>query len=534
MSAIDSLNRLVSSATSGGIAMVLKTKKGRHLFLRKAEQAAYEYVIEQNEDHRPMAVQKEKLQIMMNLMETAFNRMEEGLYSEGVIRNGIHNFVGQVLFAPRDKTKLAVDEFKARYGDRPPGFLVIGPTRNCNLRCNGCYASARATTNETIPFPILDRIITEKTELWGSHYTTWVGGEPTVYKSEGKDILDIAEHHRDNMFLMFTNGTLIDKEMAGRMAELGNVVPQVSVEGFEKETDDRRGKGVFKRILTAFANMREAGVAFGIAVTPMRHNYELLTSDEFIDFYFNQQKVTLAWVFQYMPIGRGYNLDLMLSPEQRLRLLDREREILWKKRLFYVDFWNSGPIGCGCIAAGRSDGYFYIDWNGWVMPCPYYQFSPVNILDVYKSGGNLNDVYAQPFFESIRKWQNEYAYKRVGQETGNWLRPCPIRDHHKLAMDAVKEFNPLPEDEETEKWLYDEKLHQGLYEFDRCLENLMDPIWEKIYIQEEPIPYSPSLPFTSSGIPELRRRFDPQQSMNGPSAWVDQTSGQEAVHERLH
>jgi MoaA/NifB/PqqE/SkfB family radical SAM enzyme len=228
------------------------------------------------------------------------------------------------------------------YGRRPPGFLVIGPTRKCNLRCKGCYASAHSGTAAMIPFPILDRIITEKTELWGSRYTTWVGGEPTVYRSGGKDILDIAELHQDNMFLMYTNGVLIDKTMARSMAELDNVVPQVSAEGFEKETDAGRGKGVFKKILRAFENMRKESVRFGIAITPMKYNSELLSSDKFIVFYFNSQKATLAWVFQYMPFDGGYSLDLMLTPEQRLRLpLDREREILWGKRLFYVDFWNS-------------------------------------------------------------------------------------------------------------------------------------------------------------------------------------------------
>jgi hypothetical protein len=135
MNAIDWLNKWVSSAASEGMAVALKSKKVKDLFLKKAERAAYEYVIEQNENHRPMAVQKEKLQIMLNLMETTFSRMEEGLYSDRVIKNGIHNFVGQVLFSPKDRTKLAMDEFKARFGERPPGFLVIGPTRNCNLRC---------------------------------------------------------------------------------------------------------------------------------------------------------------------------------------------------------------------------------------------------------------------------------------------------------------------------------------------------------------------------------------------------------------
>jgi len=507
MQALESFNKLVASIASEVGMTISSSKKVRDLFLKKAEQAAYNYIMKDNENKRPVAVQKEKMQIMLNLAETTFKRIEEGLYSKNVIKQGIEVFVKEMLFSPRGKKKERIDNFTAKYGRRPPGFLVIGPTKKCNLRCKGCYASAHSNTGETIPFPMLNRIITEKTELWGSHYVTWVGGEPTVYLSEGKDILDVAERHMDNMFLMYTNATLINKDMAKRMANLGNVVPQVSVEGFEKETDARRGKGVFKKILKAFDNMREEGVAFGIATTPMRHNYELLTSDEFIDFYFNKHKATLAWVFQYMPIGRGYNLDLMLTPEQRLRLLDREREIIWKKRIFYVDFWNSGPIGSGCIAAGRPDGYLYIDWNGWVMPCPYYQFSPVNIFDVYKSGGNLNDVYDQPFFEAIRRWQDEYAYKRIGDETGNWLRPCPIRDHHKIAMEAISEYKVTPEDKATERWLHDKRLHDGLIEFDEQLAELMDPYWEKIYLKETKIGYDPRLPFSSSDTPMLELRF---------------------------
>ncbi|GAG43750.1 unnamed protein product, partial [marine sediment metagenome] len=165
-------------------------------------------------------------------------------------------------------------------------------------------------------------------------------------------------------------------------------------------------------------------------------------------------------------------------------------------------------IGSGCIAAGRPDGYLYIDWNGWVMPCPYYQFSPINIFDVYKNGGNLNDVYDQPFFEAIRRWQDDYAYARVGDETGNWLRPCPIRDHHRIAMEEIEEYKAKPEDKETDKWLHDEKLHQGLIDFDDQLSKLMDPYWDKIYLKEEEIDDNEKLPFTSSGIPKLELRFD--------------------------
>ena len=478
--------KLVTYLTSNAGTLIPHIPMVRSLFMKRARQAAYEYLIKENPDRRPMAVQMEKLQITLGLAETAFKRMEEGLYSKNVIHRATNIFIQEMMLEPKGKTKEAREAFHTRYGRKPPGFLVIAPTQKCNLRCKGCYAKSYAGSVGTIPFSVLDRILTEKTDLWGSHYVTWVGGEPTVYRSEGKDILDFAERHLDNLFLMYTNGVLIDKEIAKRMADLGNILPQVSVEGFEKETDERRGKGVFKKILKAFENMREAGVPFGIAMTPMRHNAELLTSDEFIDFYFNKEKATLAWVFQYMPIGRDYSLDLMITPEQRLRLLDREREILWKKRLFYVDFWNSGPMANGCIAAGREAGYLYIDGNGWVMPCPYYQFSPVNIFDVYKNGGTLNNIYDQPFFEALRKWQDQYAYTRVGNEMGNLLRPCPIRDHHNRAMEIIHEYQPRPEDKDTEKWLLDETLHQGLIEFDERLAELMDPYWKNLYLSEEP------------------------------------------------
>jgi len=126
---------------------------------------------------------------------------------------------------------------------------------------------------------------------------------------------------------------------------------------------------------------------------------------------------------------------------------------------------------------------------------------------VYKNGGNLNDIYNQPFFEEIRRWQDEYAYATIGDEIGNWLRPCPIRDHHSIAMEAITKYKVKPEDEATEKWFHDENLHKGLIEFDDHLTELLDPYWEQIYIKEKNISYNPQLPFTSSGIPKFKLRF---------------------------
>ena len=172
--------------------------------------------------------------------------------------------------------------------------------------------------------------------------------------------------------MMYTNSTLIDREAARRMAELGNITPAISVEGWEKETDERRGAGVFRKIQRAMENLREAGVPFGVSVTGTRKNAETVLSDEFMDYYFRQQGAVYGWLFQYMPIGRSFDVDLMVTAEQRKWMLEKELRLIFERDLFLIDFWNGGPMSLGCISAGRSGGYFYIDWNGNVAPCVFF------------------------------------------------------------------------------------------------------------------------------------------------------------------
>jgi MoaA/NifB/PqqE/SkfB family radical SAM enzyme len=57
------------------------------------------------------------------------------------------------------------------------------------------------------------------------------------------DILTLCRRHQDCGFMMFTNGTLIDEAFADQMLEVGNLMPAISVEGYEAETDFRRGAG---------------------------------------------------------------------------------------------------------------------------------------------------------------------------------------------------------------------------------------------------------------------------------------------------
>lgn len=58
-------------------------------------------------------------------------------------------------------------------------------------------------------------------------------------------LIKLCEAHDGCMFLAFTNGTLIDEAFADEMLRVKNFVSAISVEGFEEETDSRRGKGTY-------------------------------------------------------------------------------------------------------------------------------------------------------------------------------------------------------------------------------------------------------------------------------------------------
>ena len=155
--------------------------------------------------------------------------------------------------------------------------MLISPTMRCNLNCYGCYAGVYP--QEDLPYEVIDRVVGECKEM-GIHLVLMTGGEPFLRK----DLFDLFEKHGDTMFQIYTNATLIDKKMIERFVVLGNVVPAISLEGLREETDARRGKGQFDRIVKVMDWLREAGIFFAVSTTQTSRNTDVLTSDAFIDF----------------------------------------------------------------------------------------------------------------------------------------------------------------------------------------------------------------------------------------------------------
>lgn len=428
-------------------------------------------------DDFPPEVWRDKVRVLQGLVYSLERAEKNGWISSRVFRRLVDSLMVNSIFSNDVMdTSLSMDQ-------RNPFLVLVSPTRKCNLRCTGCYANSDNTQKDNLDFDTFDRILNEKRQLWGSCFTAVSGGEPFLWKSKGKNILDLAELHNDEYFLVYTNGTMIDDETAARMEELGNITPAISVEGYEAETDARRGKGVYRKILDAFERLRHYGVPFGISVTGTKHNWEAITSDEFVDFYFNEQGVFYGWLFQYMPIGRSTDLDLMVPAEERLKMWERSWDLVTRKKIFYADFWNSATASSGCISAGRPNGYFHITSNGDVTPCVFIPYAAANMYDIYNNGGNINEVFETPLFQKIRQFQNDYAYNRQHQEVGNWLCPCPTRDHHEKFNEILQQTQPRPIDEGAKVAMQDQGYIQGMADYGKRLYDITKPVWESRYLQ---------------------------------------------------
>jgi MoaA/NifB/PqqE/SkfB family radical SAM enzyme len=388
-------------------------------------------------------------------------------------------------WALSSRTQPHATKFRQEHGCAPPWFLVLSPSSVCNLRCPGCYADSGAEPRH-LPWPVLERVMREARQLWGVPLFVFSGGEPLLYRSEGHDVLDAVERHPDCLFLMFTNGTRIDERTARRMERLANLTPALSVEGMQEETDARRGRGQFERTLRVMARLREAGVPFGISATLTRSNLDEILSDRFVDFFFHEQGAFYGFLFQYMPIGRDAEPERMPSPTQRLEAWRRGWTLIERKRIFLFDFWNHGPMVGGCMSGGRQGGYLYIDWAGLVMPCVFVPYAVADIQKVYARGETLDHVWNAPFLQAIRAWQEEYGYAGgpIPTSTGNWLRPCPIRDHYATFRRWVEQHAPEPEDEAARLALDSSSYLCSMNAYDEALEAEADRIWLRDYLSK--------------------------------------------------
>jgi len=344
-----------------------------------------------------------------------------------------------------------------------PKLMVLSPTYACNLNCVGCYAGLYGRKYQLSKEEVWN-LMREANEM-GIYFFIVTGGEPFVWPH----FFELLEEFNDSYFQVYTNGTFITPEVAKRLAELGNATFAVSVEGFEEETDWRRGRGTFKKILEAWKNMREAGVIYGTSITATKLNHEAIMDDKFWQF-LKDEKLAYAWVFQFMPVGMNPSMDLVPTPEQRYeRFWKTEEERVNGDFAFVADFWNHGFLTHGCLAAGSK--YLHINAKGYAEPCVFQQFAVDSIREK-----SLLEILKSPFFT---------AYKRMVPYSENLFRPCPIIDNPKVLRAMVKKFNAIPQHDGSERVVTE--LAPQLDQLAEGWKKYADELWyEKGYNESHP------------------------------------------------
>jgi len=389
--------------------------------------------------------------IVLDLM---LRRLHRGFatLSKNVKEKFVQNFIVKPynIYGPRRRA------FLEKNGYECPSLLVISPSMKCNLNCYGCYAGDYKK-GEDLDVKLVNRVINEAKEM-GTFFFVISGGEPNYWPH----LIEVLETHEDAIFQIYTNGTLIDDKRADEFARVGNALPCISVEGFEKETDGRRGKGTFRKISDAMDRLRERGVIFGFSATATRENNEFIVSDEFVDYYVDKG-IYLGWYFNYIPIGKKPDLELMPTPEQRNYRRKKIMELRDKKRVFLADFWNDGIITNGCLAGGYE--YLHIISNGDVEPCVFCHFAADNIKDK-----SLKEILESKFF---------MAFKRRRPYNENLLRPCTIIDNPNILRETVKEGNAHPTHKGSDSIIT--TLAPALDEYAKKYGEIADKAWKEEY-----------------------------------------------------
>ena len=273
----------------------------------------------------------------------------------------------------------------ARQGVHVPPFSIFSITSACNLNCVGCYANIlhRADRPELTNDRIA-RLFREARDL-GVSIMLLAGGEPMMRDR----LLDLTATAPGILFLLFTNATLIDEDVVEQLKSQPHVIPVLSLEGDQAQTDARRGAGAHAQVLEAMRRLHSRRVFFGTSTTLTRENYDTATSREHLDDLL-KRGCRLFYYINYIPVKPGTE-DLRVQAFERL--LSEYRKSL---PCLFIAFPHDEIALGGCLAAGR--GFIHINAYGDVEPCPFSPFSDRNLTKV-----SLRDAIQSPLLLRIRE-----------------------------------------------------------------------------------------------------------------------------------
>ncbi|HGJ64403.1 TPA: radical SAM protein, partial [bacterium] len=176
---------------------------------------------------------------------------------------------------------------KLRYGNHDNyvpnlGVVLLSPIDKCNLRCKGCITLSDRKGIDTPEIEKINYIIEQAKNLNVFHIVITGKGEPFCDQDSKDKLIALAKKHSDLNFLIYTNGTTLQENDIKQISKLINVYLIISVDGLEEINDERRGKGVYQKVINLMKIMKDYKMIFGYCSTVYKGNYQHVTSRNFV------------------------------------------------------------------------------------------------------------------------------------------------------------------------------------------------------------------------------------------------------------
>ena len=262
---------------------------------------------------------------------------------------------------------------KILMGDKPS--LSIEITRECPLRCPGCYAydvnhlgggATLRELNDRKGQALIDGVLEIADRLKPLHLSL-VGGDPLVRHRE----LEVLVPELVSRGIHVQVVTSAFRPLPAEWPGLRNLNPVVSIDGLQPEHDVRRQPATYERILKNIAGQKVTIHCTITAQMMQRDGY----LNEFLQFWAPRPEIKRVWFSIFTP-QIGDDLPEMLSPDERARAIAKMRELRVKypklemPRGMLNQFANPPQSPAECVFA-RTTQTISADLRSEVTPCQF-------------------------------------------------------------------------------------------------------------------------------------------------------------------
>ncbi|OGP66138.1 MAG: mycofactocin radical SAM maturase, partial [Deltaproteobacteria bacterium RBG_13_53_10] len=198
----------------------------------------------------------------------------------------------------------------AKMGLRAPVNVTWEITLQCNMHCAHCLSDAGEGSDAELSTKEARALIDEWAAL--KVFQVNIGGGEPFTRGDFIELLKYA-HQKGVVTCVSTNGLLVDRNLAKRLAELKMLYLQVSLDGATEEVNDAiRGSGTYRKILNAMECLATEGVPFSINTVLTRLSYpQLDTLRAMAKEYGGELRVS-----RFRPSGRGKQSKDELGPDK--------------------------------------------------------------------------------------------------------------------------------------------------------------------------------------------------------------------------